>query len=111
MANDESGIGSLQIGHSPVKENDFIIKCEVASDRHIEVSFSHRHLFYAIYWIHEGSDIYFIDFKEYEVKSNRIFFVRPEQIHFLQGDADMKYSALQFTGDFMNTLFINTSKG
>mgnify|MGYP001192860590 FL=1 len=110
MANDDSGIGSLQIGHSPVKENDFIIKCEVASDRHIEVPFSHRHLFYAIYWIHEGSGIHFIDFKEYEVKPDRIFFVRPEQIHFLQGDACMKYSALQFTGDFMNTFFINTSK-
>lgn len=108
MANDDSGIGSLQIGHSPVKENDFIIKCEVASDRHIEVPFSHRHLFYAIYWIHEGSGIHFIDFKEYEVKPDRIFFVRPEQIHFLQGNACMKYSALQFTTDFMDTSFSST---
>ena len=101
-------IGSLQIGHSSVKENDFKIKCGVVNDRHIEVPFSHRHFFYAIYWIHEGSGTHFIDFKEYEVKPDRIFFIRPEQIHFLQGDAGMKYSALQFTTDFMDTSFSST---
>lgn len=101
-------IGSLQIGHSSVKENDFKIKCGVVNDRHIEVPFSHRHFFYAIYWIHEGSGTHVIDFKEYEVKPDRIFFIRPEQIHFLQGDAGMKYSALQFTTDFMDTSFSST---
>lgn len=101
-------IGSLQIGHSSVKENDFKIKCGVVNDRHIEVPFSHRHFFYAIYWIHEGSGTHVIDFKEYEVRPDRIFFIRPEQIHFLQGDAGMKYSALQFTTDFMDTSFSST---
>lgn len=40
---------SLQIGHSHTKDEDFKIKCEVINDKNVEVSFSHRHFFYAIY--------------------------------------------------------------
>ena len=32
-------VGSLQIGHTSIKENDFKIECEVVNDRHVEVSF------------------------------------------------------------------------
>ena len=76
-----SKIGSLQIGHSTIKENDFKIECGVANDRHVEVPFSHRHFFYAVYWIHGGNGTHVIDFEEYEIKPDRIFFIRPEQIH------------------------------
>lgn len=94
-------VGSLQIGHTFIKENDFKIECEVANDVHVEVPFSHRHFFYAIYWIHEGSGKHIIDFEEYEIRPDRIFFIRPEQVHFLYGEVLMKYSALQFTEEFM----------
>lgn len=94
-------IVNMQIGHSQIKENDFKIECEVANDKHIEVPFSHRHFFYAIYWIHEGSGKHIIDFEEYDIRPDRIFFIRPEQVHFLHGEVRMKYSALQFTEEFM----------
>lgn len=94
-------IGSFQIGHSSVKEADFKMLYEGMCDRHVEVSFSHRHFFYAIYWIHEGNGIHVIDFKEYEIQPDRVFFIRPEQIHFLQGSENLRYSAVQFTEDFM----------
>lgn len=32
--------GSLQIGHSFIKEKDFKIKCKVTNDQHVEVPFS-----------------------------------------------------------------------
>lgn len=66
-------VGSLQIGHTFIKENDFKIECEIANDVHVEVPFSHRHFFYAIYWIHEGSGKHIIDFEEYEIRPDRIF--------------------------------------
>lgn len=93
---------NLQIGHSHDKEGDFKITCNVSDDKQVEVPFSHRHFFYAVYWIHQGSGIHVIDFEEYEIKPNRIFFVKPEQIHFLHNDTMMEYSALQFTEEFMS---------
>lgn len=93
---------NLQIGHSHNKETEFKITCRISDDRQVEVPFSHRHFFYAIYWIHEGSGVHVIDFEEHEIKPNRIFFVKPEQVHFLHNDTPMKYSALQFTETFMS---------
>lgn len=93
---------NLQIGHSHNKERDFKITCNVSDDKQVEVPFSHRHFFYAVYWIHQGSGIHVIDFEEYEIKPNRIFFVKPEQIHFLHNNTMMEYSALQFTEEFMS---------
>ena len=43
----------LQIGHSLTKVRDFKIECEVVNDRDVEVPFSHRYFFYAVYWVHE----------------------------------------------------------
>lgn len=93
---------NLQIGHSHDKERDFKITCNVSDDKQVKVPFSHRHFFYAVYWIHQGSGIHVIDFEEYEIKPNRIFFVKPEQIHFLHNNTMMEYSALQFTEEFMS---------
>lgn len=97
-------VRNLQIGHSEVKENDFKIECGVVNDARVEVPFSHRHLFYAIYWIHEGSGTHIIDFNEYEIKPDRLFFIYPEQVHFLHNAANLRYSAVQFTEDFIMPL-------
>lgn len=94
-------IGSLEIGHSHVKDKDFSIKREIVDDENVEVTFSHRHFFYAVYWIHEGNGTHTIDFEEYQIIPDRIFFIKPEQVHFLCTEGKMKYSALQFTEDFM----------
>lgn len=97
-------VKSLQIGHSNIKEMDFKIECKVMNDNHVEVPFSHRHLFYAVYWIHKGNGTHMIDFKEYEIKPDRLFFIYPEQVHFLNKVANLRYSALQFTEDFIMPL-------
>ena len=94
-------VSGLQIGHSSIKDKDFKIECDVINDKNVEVPFSHRHYFYAIYWIHEGNGIHIIDFEEYEMRPDRVFFIKPEQVHFMQIEGSLKYSALQFTEDFM----------
>lgn len=98
-------VKNLQIGHSDVKEKDFKIECGVTNNTRVEVSFSHRHLFYAVYWIHEGGGTHIIDFKEYDIKPDRLFFIYPKQVHFLHKVAHLRYSALQFTEDFIMPLF------
>lgn len=94
-------IEGLQIGHSIVKERDFKIECEVMDNINVEVPFSHKHCFYSIYWIHEGCGTHIIDFEEYAIKPDRIFFVKPEQVHYMRDVVNMKYSAIQFTEEFM----------
>lgn len=101
----------LHIGHSTVGESYFKIEQEVVNDKSIEVSFSHRHSFYAVYWIHQGSGSHVIDFEDYEIKPGRIFYVRPGQIHFLHSDASICYSALQFTEEFMLPLYKDLLSG
>lgn len=94
-------IENYQIGHSSLKGDVFRIEQNISNNPNIEVFFSHRHTFYALYWIHEGQGIHFIDFKEYEIKPDRLFYVRPEQVHFLNSPSEIKYSALQFSEEFM----------
>ncbi|WP_171659634.1 AraC family ligand binding domain-containing protein [Flagellimonas amphidinii] len=45
------------------------------------VEWPHRHDFYSIIWFTESLGINVIDFEEYEIKPNRLFFIRPKQVH------------------------------
>lgn len=94
-------LDSLQIGHLHTKASDFKIEYEAVNDRHVEVPFSHRHIFYAVYWVHVGCGKHVIDFKEYDIKPGRVFFIKPEQVHFFHVQDSTKFSALQFTEEFM----------
>ena len=104
-------VGSLQIGHTSIKENDFKIECEVVNDRHVEVPFSHRHFFYAIYWVHEGSGKHIIDFEEYEIKSNRIFFHKTRASSFSSRRRPNEVFGVTIYRRLYDTLFGNNTKG
>lgn len=45
------------------------------------VQHPHRHDFYSIVWFTCGLGVNIIDFKEYEITSNRLFIIRPKQVH------------------------------
>lgn len=94
---------NLQIGHSLARDREVEVRYEVvAGDTRIEAPFSHRHQFYAVYWIHEGDGVHIIDFKDYAICAGRIFFIRPEQVHFFCANPGTRYSAIQFTEEFMS---------
>lgn len=46
-----------------------------------DIEWPHRHAFYSLVWFTEGNGFYVIDFQEYEIKKDRIFFVSPRQVH------------------------------
>lgn len=46
-----------------------------------EIDWPHRHAFYSMVWFTEGSGFYVVDFQEYEIKKDRMFFVAPKQVH------------------------------
>lgn len=46
-----------------------------------QVEWPHRHDFYSIVWFTKSTGINVIDFEEYEIKHNRLFLMRPKQVH------------------------------
>lgn len=46
-----------------------------------KVEWPHRHDFYSLVWFTKSSGINVIDFEEYEIKHNRLFLMRPKQVH------------------------------
>ena len=101
-------IDNYQIGHTSTSRT--YLKCElnITDDPSVEVSFSHRHQFYAVYWIHDGNGMHIIDFQNYELKKDRIFFLRAEQMHLMLPDTRIIYSAVQFTEAYIRLFASNT---
>lgn len=46
-----------------------------------DIEWPHRHAFYSLVWFTEGTGFYVVDFQEYEIRKDRIFFVSPKQVH------------------------------
>ena len=79
-----TNIDLLQIGHERHGDARMMVKLNVSDNPHVELPSAHRHRFYAVYWIHEGQGLHSIDFCDYEILPDRVFFVRPDQVHFMQ---------------------------
>ncbi len=104
-------IENLNIGH--VKhgfENKFMVKIsDVTDDKTLETDFPHRHKFYMICLIVKGRGTHVIDFERIEIKANRLFFLRPEQVHFWDIKSKSKLAVVQFSEDFLTPLFNYTN--
>ncbi len=81
------------------------------------VEWPHRHNFYSIVWFTESSGINVIDFDEYQIKCNRLFFVRPKQVHNWSYSKNSKGYILafdkhliNFSIDLINNSFVDLSK-
>ncbi|MEA4917978.1 AraC family transcriptional regulator [Proteiniphilum sp.] len=49
--------------------------------------YPHRHSFYQIIWFISGKGKHYVDFNEYEVKENSLFFVSKGQIHYFDNNS------------------------
>lgn len=100
-------IENLEIGHTRHGlDKKFIVKIsDVFNDKSLETDFPHRHNFYMICLIIRGSGIHVIDFEKIKIIPNRLFFVKPEQVHFWEVRPDSKFAVVQFSMDFLTELF------
>ena len=93
----------LNIGHLPQKTGHNL-KIDLSRGnppREIESAHLHRHNFYMILLILEGSGEHIIDFEKFAVQPDRLFFLAPGQIHVLKTNRSAKYFTVQFTPDFI----------
>lgn len=61
----------------------------------------HRHNFYTIIFIEKGEGVHFVDFTEYQVEDNTIYFILPGQMHQLKLSAVPKGWVMIFTDEFL----------
>lgn len=65
-----------------------------------DVDDTHKHTFYEILWTEEGLSKQTIDYKEYEVSPNSLFFISPGQVHQFEEWKPLKGGTILFTEDF-----------
>lgn len=63
----------------------------------------HRHDFFHILVLEKGKGLHTIDFKNYDVKDNSVFLVRPGQAHSLELKADCSGYMIQLNADFYSS--------
>lgn len=69
-------------------------------NRNFKVQYPHRHDFYEILFITQGSGTHTIDYTEYQVKPDSIFFLSPGQVHTLNLSDDILGYIFLFTSEF-----------
>lgn len=60
----------------------------------------HKHSFYEILWTEKGKSKQIIDYNEYEVKPNSLFFISPNQVHHFEEWKPLSGGTILFTEDF-----------
>jgi AraC family transcriptional regulator, transcriptional activator of pobA len=62
----------------------------------------HRHNYYSIIWPFSGTGKHIIDFRDYELESDHIFFVSPYQVHQVKISTPLSGYVILFTSEFLD---------
>ena len=61
----------------------------------------HSHQFYSIFWFHSGEGTHIVDFDEYNIEKDSIFFLSPKHLHTFRNLKDIKGVTIIFTEDLL----------
>jgi AraC family transcriptional activator of pobA len=61
----------------------------------------HTHSFYQIIWFKSKKGKHFIDFKDYQIKENRLFFIAKNQVHYFADRSDYDGYLIHFNESFI----------
>ncbi len=108
MEQEKSKIPSYTLKHNG-ETVDFAIRSveEVIKIFGVHTDIPHRHDYYTVLWSLNESGKHIIDYKEYEMRTNDIFFVKPGQVHQVVHASEAKGIVILFTCDFMEKNYIN----
>lgn len=108
MPTSRKHIPSYKLKHSG--ENvDFAIRTveQVVKIFGNQTDIPHRHNYYTVLWSQNNSGKHIIDYKEYEMLTNDIFFVTPGQVHQVLHKNAPRGIVILFTCQFMEKNYIN----
>jgi AraC-like DNA-binding protein len=84
-----------------MQNKDFeVYRLQEVKDDLGKLNFPHKHIYYTIIYIESGKGSHQIDFKEYPLENNTIYFLSPGQIHNWNIEELPKGYALFFTEEF-----------
>lgn len=63
---------------------------------------AHIHTFYQIIWFQQGTGVHYVDFKEYPITDNTLFFISPGQIHYFDDNHNSKGFIIHFNESFLS---------
>ena len=63
-------------------------------------AFPHRHNYYHLLWMTEGHGAHMLDFEQFELRANTVFFVSPGQIHAWTSSTRPKGYVINFSTEF-----------
>jgi AraC family transcriptional regulator, transcriptional activator of pobA len=66
----------------------------------LDIEDPHKHTFYEILWFDEGQSTQVIDYKEYSIEANTLFFISPGQLHHFEEWQPLRGGSVFFTEDF-----------
>jgi AraC family transcriptional regulator, transcriptional activator of pobA len=79
---DKDRIFSLDLMYNDVPMPFVIKKLDGIDTSNIGIeSNPHRHNYYSVIWFYTGTGNHIIDFKDYPIQPNHVFFVSPRQVH------------------------------
>jgi len=61
----------------------------------------HRHDYYTVVWVIEAEGLHHIDFIDYKLDTNQVYFIHPEQVHAISLNKRPRGIVLTFTSDFL----------
>ena len=70
----------------------------------------HKHTFYEIIWIEQGRSRQVIDYQEYEINPDCLFFISPGQLHYFEEWKPITGGCIMFTADFFLLDHLNKDK-
>ncbi|MEJ5056083.1 AraC family transcriptional regulator [Sphingobacterium sp. MYb382] len=88
--------------NQPAKAQFAIYDLEPYLKEHGEhASIPHIHSFYQVIWFKSGNGKHFVDFKEYDVIANSIFFISKDQVHYFDKNKHYSGVLLHFNESFL----------
>lgn len=96
-------IKTYTFADSEIDNGMFILKSmkDIYFSSNGESDSPHRHDYYAIIFIEQGEGIHYVDFKEYKIENNSIYFILPGQMHQVKLSAEPKGWVMTFTEEFL----------
>ena len=99
----------LQKGEQKKRQFDLFNLSDYQETSCINIAKPHSHSFYQIIWFRNNVGTHYIDFENYEIKENRLFFLAKNQVHYYENHPDYKGYSIHFNESFIlsNKMDIN----
>ena len=67
----------------------------------VEPFIGHTHSYYQIIWFKKGHGVHYVDFNEYPIVDNTLFFISPGQIHYFERNTHFEGVLIHFNESFL----------